>query len=230
MSKRTVLCVVAIVVGAMASPAGADTFTAGSSGVSFAVNDNGFFVKSTQIDGTNAQSKIVDGNFQLGASGTAYSDAGIALYFDGSKRLDEIQSVSVAATGSPLGINLWLDTGSDGAFFAFDGNSMMTNLNGDSYGGNDGNGVTLDDTSSIYMFGGNGAGNAYTLALLKAGTVPGIDGDTKVSLWIGVTNGGGGNLSAAISSITVVPEPGTLVLLVTAGLGALAYAWRRRRS
>jgi hypothetical protein len=27
-----------------------------------------------------------------------------------------------------------------------------------------------------------------------------------------------------------VPEPGTLVLLVTAGLGALAYAWRRRRA
>jgi hypothetical protein len=28
----------------------------------------------------------------------------------------------------------------------------------------------------------------------------------------------------------VVPEPATLVLLVTAGLGLLAYAWRRRRS
>jgi hypothetical protein len=28
----------------------------------------------------------------------------------------------------------------------------------------------------------------------------------------------------------LVPEPGTLVLLVTAGLGVLAYAWRRRRS
>ena len=27
-----------------------------------------------------------------------------------------------------------------------------------------------------------------------------------------------------------VPEPGTLVLLITAGLGALGYAWRRRRS
>jgi len=27
-----------------------------------------------------------------------------------------------------------------------------------------------------------------------------------------------------------VPEPGTLVLLVTAGLGLLVYAWRRRRS
>ena len=30
--------------------------------------------------------------------------------------------------------------------------------------------------------------------------------------------------------LTPVPEPGTLVLLITAGLGALGYAWRRRRS
>jgi hypothetical protein len=30
--------------------------------------------------------------------------------------------------------------------------------------------------------------------------------------------------------ITGVPEPGTLMLLLTAGLGALCYAWRRRRS
>jgi len=30
--------------------------------------------------------------------------------------------------------------------------------------------------------------------------------------------------------ITGVPEPGTLMLLLTAGLGVLAYAWRRRRA
>ena len=30
--------------------------------------------------------------------------------------------------------------------------------------------------------------------------------------------------------MNAVPEPGTLVLLITAGLGALGYAWRRRRS
>ena len=30
--------------------------------------------------------------------------------------------------------------------------------------------------------------------------------------------------------MTPTPEPGTLVLLITAGLGALAFAWRRRRS
>ncbi len=34
----------------------------------------------------------------------------------------------------------------------------------------------------------------------------------------------------ATFTVTPVPEPGTLVLLVTAGLGLLCYAWRRRRS
>ena len=29
--------------------------------------------------------------------------------------------------------------------------------------------------------------------------------------------------------LTVVPEPGTLVLLITGGLGLLACVWRRRR-
>jgi hypothetical protein len=38
----------------------------------------------------------------------------------------------------------------------------------------------------------------------------------------------GGNYT--IGYATGVPEPGTLVLLGAAGLGALAYAWRRRRS
>jgi hypothetical protein len=37
------------------------------------------------------------------------------------------------------------------------------------------------------------------------------------------------NFTFANGSINiVVPEPGTLVLLVTAGLGLLAYVWRRR--
>ena len=30
-------------------------------------------------------------------------------------------------------------------------------------------------------------------------------------------------------AITTVPEPGTIVLLITAGLGLLLFAWRRKR-
>jgi hypothetical protein len=39
-----------------------------------------------------------------------------------------------------------------------------------------------------------------------------------------------GQPTTVYSAFGTVPEPGTLVLLVTAGLGLLAYAWRRRRS
>jgi hypothetical protein len=38
------------------------------------------------------------------------------------------------------------------------------------------------------------------------------------------------NVSELVIDTRCVPEPGTLMLLVTAGLGALCYAWRRRRS
>ena len=44
---------------------------------------------------------------------------------------------------------------------------------------------------------------------------------------VSVTSGGGGSYDVVM---TPTPEPGTLVLLITAGLGVLVYAWRRRRS
>jgi hypothetical protein len=46
----------------------------------------------------------------------------------------------------------------------------------------------------------------------------------------GDTSGSVQNYNYTLSNITLVsvPEPGMLVLLATAGLGLLAYAWRRR--
>jgi hypothetical protein len=53
----------------------------------------------------------------------------------------------------------------------------------------------------------------YVESRLAPGLVPGniIDGQVRANQVIGP-----------------VPEPGTLVLLVTAGLGVLAYGWRKR--
>lgn len=41
---------------------------------------------------------------------------------------------------------------------------------------------------------------------------------------------GGGYAVGLANAASVIPEPGTLVLLAAAGLGALAFAWRRRRT
>ena len=173
------------------APAPGDTFTSSSGGVSFAVNDGGFWVKDVSIPvagsgpGLNATSSVSGSSFHLSAGGAGYSDAGIVLYFSGGLKLGEVQGVTVDSTGSPVSMNLWLDTGGDGTFFAFDGNGLLTSLAGDSYGGHDG--PTFNGGSPFYMFGGNGAGNSYTLAELQAGVVPGITGNTVVALWIGIT-------------------------------------------
>jgi hypothetical protein len=53
------------------------------------------------------------------------------------------------------------------------------------------------------------------------------DMDANLQSWRGTLTYSGTTVDTTVS---FVPEPGTLVLLVTAGLGALAFAWRRRRS
>ncbi len=197
------ICLLVVVIGA-AVAANADTFTISSCNVDFAVNEGGsFYVRSGQIPpgavsppGVDASSLISGSNFHLNAGGAGYSDAGIVLYFNGGLKLGDLKSVSVVGTGKPASINLWLDTGGDGNFFAFDGSGRMTGLNGDSYGTG---GASLDANTSIYMMAGNGAGGSYTLAQLQAGVVAGISRNTRAALWIGITNPG----STDISSIVV---------------------------
>ena len=233
------LPVVATVLSAAApAMASVQTFGSSSSGVWYAVNDGGFWARATQMPasgaspGLNATASLVGGSFHLTASGSAYSDAGIVLYFDGTLHLGDLQSVSITSTGSPLAMNLWLDSGGDGKFFAFDSNGLMSGLNGDSYGGHNGN--THDTTSSFYMLGGNGAGNTYTLSQLQGGAVPGISAATPVALWVGITNSGGASLVADVSSVAVTTAAptvpalpwaasailGTLMCLVGAGTAA----------
>jgi hypothetical protein len=160
--------------------------------------------------------------FHMTASGSAYSDAGIVLYFNGTLHLGDLQSVSIASTGSPLAMNLWLDSGGDGQFFAFDATGLLTGLNGDSYGGHNGN--THDTTSPFYMLGGNGAGNTYTLSQLQSGAVSGISAATPVALWIGITNSGGSSLEADVASVTVTTTTTTVAPVPAMPWAATALA------
>jgi hypothetical protein len=201
------------------SPAKADVvvFTPASPAVDFAVNDGGFFVSGSPITMTHASSAISGQNFLLTATGTGYSDAGIVLYFNGGLELGQLQSVTVA-TDNPgaIAVNLWLDSGGDGQFFAFSG-GVYQGSNGDSYG-SFGNTTSVSGTSAFQPFAGPDTG--ATLAELQA-KYP----TTAAALWIGITNVN----TADISSITVdaLPEPASLPL-AGAALLVLAAAFARR--
>ena len=53
-------------------------------------------------------------------------------------------------------------------------------------------------------------------------------GDTLDFASDGRSTGNGNNVAYQVT-ITSTPEPGTLALLITGGIGLLAYAWRKRR-
>jgi hypothetical protein len=66
------------------------------------------------------------------------------------------------------------------------------------------------------------------------GEVDGADVDIwklKVGSSLALPPGGGAGLSGGGMSLSasIVPEPGTLILLVTGLLGLLGYAWRKRK-
>ena len=145
MKKLIVFLMVAgmvIVGGGMAQ---ADTFLPGSSSVNFSVNQDGFFVNSTGFQNFGATNwAIADAilgstpifELQAGAD-SGQSEAGLVLYFNGLLKLGQLQSVSITtlagSNATPI-VNLWLDTGGDGNFFLFSGESL-TGLGGDSYYG-----------------------------------------------------------------------------------------------
>lgn len=186
----------------------------------YAVNSAGsFYVGDTSVIQAFAQAIHFDANNDvvIATNAGGYADAGIVVGFDPfapSIKLGDLNTLAVTSSGAPLSVNLWLDTGADNEFFAFNGpfpgTRVLTGLDGDSYGGHDG--TSIDGTSSFYMFAGSGAGAAYTLDQLKAGIVPGIDSNTKTALWIGLVGTGiGGAVITDVSingiSINAVPLP-----------------------
>jgi len=205
----------------VACTAVADTFTPTSSSVMYALNDgSSFYVSSNPI--------TLAGNFSgLNGDATAFNlsasvgDVGLVLYFSNPFLLGDLQSISVAGTGTPVSVNLWLDTGLDGKFFSFASSdfstpNLLTGLNGDSYATGPG---TVTESSLFYMMAGDGAGGSYTLLQLQDGLVDGIDDNTRVALWVGF-EGAPGPASAEITSMQVIPtpEPSSLVLCGVAAL------------
>ena len=135
MRNRAVILAIAFTLIAVGAFADTVVFTDGSAGLSNAINSGGFFTAPQAIGGLFGASAY-SYNTHVEAFGAGYSDAGLVIDLAGGLTLGEIQSVSVNSTGSPLAINLWLDTGNNGSIFTFDTTSfLLTSLDGDSYGG-----------------------------------------------------------------------------------------------
>lgn len=189
------------------------TVTTSSPGVQFAVNDlsGKFWTTSSGLTKPNASSTIVGSDFHLYADGTAYTDAGIVLYFDGSLKLGDLESVSVNSDNpGAMNINLWIDTGGDGKFFSYDSNGLWLGLNSDSYGSYEGASV-LNPASTPSFYIGPAAAHDSTVADLKA-AYP----NAPVAIWAGITNTHSADISSIdvkTSGVTPVPEIGSVALL-----------------
>jgi hypothetical protein len=113
-----------------------------------------------------------------------YADSGIVVY---SGKLGRLGAFTLKGKGSPFGMNLWFDVDNDGEYFAWDG-KILAGLGADTYGlgpSSVDDTLTVDGSSTFFMM--TPPYGQPTLNDLKAGAFAGIDSDTHVAIWIGVS-------------------------------------------
>jgi hypothetical protein len=146
------------------------------------------------------QSQNGEGQFGLLISNApGYADDGFYVELG---RLADLNKVEAMVTGhDPVALNLWLDKSGNGEFFAWNADGVLTGLDGDAYGtAANGRTITVDDTTTVSDL--SGIGGNFRLAQLKSGSATGINGDTKVAIWVGVCCGSGSQ-NALVQSLKV---------------------------
>jgi LPXTG-site transpeptidase (sortase) family protein len=152
--------------------------------------------------GIVSQTANPDGSVNVNINNTpGYADSG--FYFP-IGRLGDLRSIVINATlsSSPYWLNLYFDKNNDGRFFGWTGDTY-TGLSGDDYASCTGSvaGVlTVTQATSCYVMG---AVNKYTITQLQSGAVAGIDANTQIGIWAGISSNGGDILSATFQSIAI---------------------------
>jgi hypothetical protein len=158
--------------------------------------------------GMASQSIGTGGSIKLQISG-APSTATTGFYLP-IGILDDLKTIEITASGSsPIIIQIWLDTGGDGDFFAWSSN-VYSSLNNDAYitALNPVSGtITKATFFSVNAAPDSSMGHVYTLAQLQAGIASSMTPSTPIAVWVGITNttatGFTPNVSATITSLSV---------------------------
>lgn len=166
----------------------------------YAANVSNFSRSTTPFSsGIATQTDNTDGSVTTSINSTSsYADSGIVLY-EGT--LANLPNFTVKGTGDPYSLNIWIDSGGDGDFFAWDGNGNLTGLNGDTYalGPSSSSGTdAITGSTQFYLMSDS---TNHTFSDLKAGNVSGINPSDKVAVWIGV-NTTSGSTSSTIDSVS----------------------------
>jgi fibronectin-binding autotransporter adhesin len=164
----------------------------------------------------NAGTLQITSSGNLGTGGLTFGGSGAAILdIEGANAYNDARPIMLAANAT-----IQQD---DSA-----GATLTDNITG-------GNVLTKTGAGTLIL---SGTGDAFSAAVVSSGTLTVIAADVLPD-GTNLTVGAGGTFifdpsmagsPAAASSISPVPEPGTLMLLSVGAIGLLGYAWRRRRS
>ena len=187
--------------------------TVSSSGVTshvayFTENNGTSFTRQsmTLSSGLARQTVNSDGTVTLSVNDSpGYADSGFVIY-DGT--LGSLQDFTVNGT-SDFQVNFWFDSSNGGQFFNWNSDGTLTGLDGDTYGisrGSSDGTMSVSGSTQVYMTSNGNASpvdlmnGAVSLSDLTNGDISGINADTYVAVWIGVT-ASNGSVSSTIDSI-----------------------------
>ena len=154
---------------------------------------------STPFGGNASQTVNGDGSITLSADSTV-GDSG---FYVRTGKLKNLRSVAVDSPNPNVELNLYFDKNDDGQFFTWNGDTLET-VAPDEYAfaddevrGSGGFGVDNSTTFDLQSAGD------YTLAELKQGAADGIDGNTKVAVWIGINAPSSGTRTATVDDVSI---------------------------